>query len=330
MATTAGAWLGSGYAVPDEERAQTAARGKESYEHLLQRLSHQSVVKHFDAYADIDWDAEEYRIDPEDPRWELPASDPLGGTSWYRSQPAAVRARLGLHQFAALMKVGLQFESVLKRGLLDFAADLPNGSPEFRYVYHEVIEEAQHSLMFQEFVNRSGFDVPGLPRPMKVGSRVVVRLARRFPELFFMFVMGGEDPIDHVQRELLRHHADLHPLLRRIMQIHVTEEARHLCFARQYLRRGVPRLGRFRRSMLSIRTPLLLSQMAGLMMRPTAEVIATYSIPKEVMKAYDRHPAVRSNRQAALRKVRELCEELGIFRAGLWERLGLWQPAATA
>src|SRR3989454_8600620 len=34
-------------------------------------------------------------------------------------------------------------------------------SPEFRYVYHEVIEEAQHSLMFQEFVNRSGFDIPG-------------------------------------------------------------------------------------------------------------------------------------------------------------------------
>src|SRR5439155_23141158 len=57
--------LRPGYALPEEE--QIAA----TYQHLLRRLSHQSVVKHFDAYADIDWDAEDYRIDPEDPRWEL-------------------------------------------------------------------------------------------------------------------------------------------------------------------------------------------------------------------------------------------------------------------
>src|SRR5947207_8904946 len=57
--------LRPGYALPEEE--QIAA----TYQHLLRRLSHQSVVKHFDAYADIDWDADEYRIDPEDPRWEL-------------------------------------------------------------------------------------------------------------------------------------------------------------------------------------------------------------------------------------------------------------------
>ena len=57
------------------------------------------------------------------------------------------------------MKAGLQFESVLKRGLLEYAFRLPDGVPEFRYAYHEVIEEAQHSLMFQEFVNRAGLDV---------------------------------------------------------------------------------------------------------------------------------------------------------------------------
>ena len=50
---------------------------------------------------------------------------------------------------------------MLKRGLLEFASTLPNGAPEFRYAYHEIIEEAQHSLMFQEFVNRSGFDAAG-------------------------------------------------------------------------------------------------------------------------------------------------------------------------
>src|SRR5438477_4170683 len=268
MTTTAAALLGSGYTIPEEERP---VRRAESYPDLVRRLSRQSVVKHFDAYADVAWDAEEFRIDPEDPRWEV-FEDGLSTTAWYREQPPGVRARIGLHMVATFMKIGLQFEGILKRGLLDFAADLPNGSPEFRYVYHEVIEEAQHSLMFQEFVNRSGFDVPGLSPILRFGSRRVIRFARTFPELFFIFVLGGEDPIDHVQRQALRSERPIHPLLKRIMQIHITEEARHLCFARHYLKRHVPQLGVVRRAVLAVRAPLILAVMAQLMMRPSREI----------------------------------------------------------
>ena len=84
MPTTSGALLSERYEVPDEERV-AVARKRESYEELMQRLSHQSVVKHFDAYADIPWDDPEYRIDPDDPRWELGPDDSLGGTAWYRA-----------------------------------------------------------------------------------------------------------------------------------------------------------------------------------------------------------------------------------------------------
>src|SRR6059036_1731052 len=275
--------LGPGYALPEEE--QIAA----TYQHLLRRLSHQSVVKHFDAYADIDWDAADYRIDPEDPRWELGSDDVLGATAWYRAQPQATRARLGLHLVATKMKVGTQFENVLQRGLLEFAWTLPNGAPEFRYVYHEVIEEGQHSLMFQEFVNRTGFDVPGLGFWDRLGARRVIATARVFPDLFFFFVLGGEDPIDHVQRTALRSGRDIHPLLRRIMQIHVTEEARHLCFARHYLKRNVPRLDPVRRLALSVLTPVILAIMAQRMMQPSGQIIRQYGIPDAVIdEAYRR------------------------------------------
>src|SRR5439155_1969253 len=222
-----------------EQRADAASA--DAYVDLIARLSHQSVVKHFDAYADVDWDAPEMQIDPEDPRWEHADDNPLGGTAWYKSQPQGVRARMGLHGIVSNMKTGLEFESVLKRGLLEYASTLPNGSPEFRYAYHEVIEEAQHSLMFQEFVNRSGIDVPGMPRLIRFSSRQVVKLGRRFPTLFFLFVLGGEDPIDFVQRQALRSGEEIHPLLERIMRIHVTEEARHLSFARHYLKRNAPK-----------------------------------------------------------------------------------------
>src|SRR5436309_10697862 len=291
MATTAGVLLGSDYALPEEERP---ARRAETYEGLLARLSRQSVVKHFDAYADIDWDAAEFHIDPEDPRWEV-FEDGLAGTAWYRAQPQGVRARIGLHMVATFMKIGVQFESALKRGLLDFAARLPNGSSEFRYVYHEVIEEAQHSLMFQEFVNRAGFDIPRRPPPRRLGTRQVIRFARTFPELFFFFVLGGEDPIDHVQRQALRSSRPIHPLLKRIMQIHVTEEARHLCFARHYLKQRVPELGRVRRTLLSVRAPVILAVMAQLMMKPSSEIIRTYRIPRDVVtEAYTRNPRHRA------------------------------------
>ena len=315
-------------AVPAEERRRS---DRESYAALLARLSHQSVVKHFDAYADVDWESEEFRLDPEDPRWELPADDGLGATAWYRSQPPAMRARIGLHIIATFMRIGLDFESVLKRGLLEFTAGLPAGSPELRYAYHEIIEEAQHSLMFQEFVARTGLDVPGLPPLLRFGSRQVVRFGRSFPELFFVFVLAGEDPIDHVQRTMLASGRPVHPLLRRIMQIHVTEEARHLCFARHYLREHAPRLGALRRTLLRIRTPVILSVMARLMMRPSGHIVRTYGIPASVVdEAYRRNPHHRAATLEALRKVRALCVELGLVLPALWRLLGIWDEEASA
>lgn len=328
MSTSESAVVGNGLLLDEEVNLSSHDAEDEAYLKLLKRLSHQSVVKHFDAYADVDWDAPEMRIDPNDPRWELDDEEPLGATAWYRAQPQHVRSGIGLHMFATFMKIGLEFESVLKRGLLEYAYKLPNNSPEFRYVYHEVIEEAQHSLMFQEFVNRSGFDPRGLAWWQQIGSRMVMRFGRTFPELFFLFVLGGEDPIDHVQRQMLRKRENVHPLLRRVCQIHITEEARHLSFARLYLRRNVPKLGPIKKKMLQIRTPLILGQMSQMMMRPSAQIVRRFSIPDSVIReAYTGNRMHRVRTIEAVAKVRKLCQELEIVTPGtvkLWKAVGLW------
>src|SRR5207248_9432798 len=265
----------------------------------------QSLTKRFDAYLDVPWDEPGYEIDHDDPRWELGPDDVLGATAWYQAQPAGVRSRIGLHGIVSNMKTGLQFESILKRGLLEYAAKLPNQSPEFRYAYHEVIEEAQHSLMFQEFVNRSGIDAPGLPPLMAIGARRVIVTGRKFPELFFVFVLGGEDPIDHVQREVLRSGREIHPLLERIMRIHVTEEARHLSFARHYLKTRVPELSRAKRAALATEAPFILGTMSQLMLKPSGQIVRTYGIPKDVIReAYTDNPVHKAKTVAALAKVR--------------------------
>jgi hypothetical protein len=303
------------------------------FSELTRRLSQQSVLKHYDAYADVPWDDPEYAIDPHDPRFELFPDSPLGATDWYRSLPQETRARLGLHAIVGNMKAGLQFESVLKRGLLEYAFKLPDGSPEFRYAYHEVIEEAHHSLMFQEFVNRSGLDAPGLTWDMKLGARRVIGMARRFPAMFFVFVLGGEDPIDHVQRKVLRSDEEIHPLLERIMRIHVTEEARHLSFARQYLRHTVPTLPWWQRRAIGVQAPVTLATMAGVMMRPPRHLVRAYDIPKATLdEAYRRDGPAGQAVRDSLTKVRNLLVELDLVDPAakqLWRALGIWDDAAA-
>ena len=316
--------------LPQEERTRVDA--EEAYLRLLARLSHQSVVKHYDAYADVPWDDPDYAIDLDDPRFELSDNDPLGATEWYRRQPAGVRSRLGLHMIATFARIGWQFESVLKRGLLEFALRLPENAPEFRYCYHEVIEEAQHSLIFHEFVKRTGLPTKP-PALLKIGDRLVVSFARRFPELFFFFVLAGEDPIDYTQREMLQGEKELHPLIERISRIHVTEEARHIAFARHFLRRNVPRLRGPKLFILRLRTTFVMAVASRMMSRPSGHVVRAYGIPADVLKeAYGPGSKGAEYIKRALFKPRELCWELGVLNqrwAPLWKRLGIYAPQGS-
>ena len=296
---------------------------------MVGRLNKLSVERHFDAYADIDWDDPEFALDPADPRFELPGIDPLRHTDWYASLPPAERAGVGCYRWAACMKTGWHFENLLQRGLLRQALELPNGVPEFRYLHHEIIEESQHTLMFQEFVNRSGLPVRGMPWGLrKLAEWFVVPLARVFPTLFFLFVLGGEDPVDHLQRRVLSNSDPKpHPLVERIMRIHTTEEARHLSFARHYMHRTVPQLGRFRRLHLALISPLVLGVMARLMLWPSGDLIRRHNVPRDVVRAANDSPQGRQLLRDSVAKTRKLFVELGLITPlskPLWKAVGLW------
>jgi hypothetical protein len=316
------------------QEQQGDARTDEGFRSLTARLSRASVEKHFDAYADVDWDAPEWALSSDDPRNELPSFDPLADTEWYRSQSPEVRSKVALYRVAAIMKTGWHFENLLQRGLLARAMRLPNGSPEFRYIHHELIEESQHTLMFQEVVNRTGFPVRGMPAVVRVPSAMFAApVARRLPALFFIGVIGGEDPIDRVQRRSLRDGIP-HPLIERIMRIHVTEEARHLTFARHVLRREVPRLNRARRAALSVAAPFTLGLLARIILIPPADMQRECGIPHGVVREAYSSPQGRRFIADSLQKSRELCGELGLLTPLgrlAWRLAGLWhRPAEDA
>ena len=271
-------------------------------------------------------------IDRADPRFILGGFEPLAATQWYRSQPPETQAHIGLYRVATAMRTGWEFENVLQRGLLEYLFWFPNGRPEFRYAHHEIIEESQHTLMFQEFVNRSGLDVRGMPVEMKIGSRLVVHLSRVFPALFFLFVLGGEDPVDHLQRRHLRTGV-AHPLVERIMRIHVAEEARHLSFARQYLKHVVPGLGPVRHLVLTCAAPLLFGTMGPVMVFPSRSMARQWGIPRRELRGAVRSPAGRRLLRDAVSRPRNLCHELGLTRYPgrlLWRAMGIWEDPEDA
>lgn len=299
----------------------------DSFRRLVERLSEASVQRRWEAYRDIDWSGPDLALDREDPRWEAPPWDPVGASAWYRDQSPARRSELGLRRIAVFLKAGIEFETALNQGLLRFAATLPNGHPLFRYVYHEVTEEAQHSMMFQEVINRTGVDVPASPPPVQEMCATFTRAADESPAQFFLMALSGEEAFDRIQRLSLADRST-HPLLRRVYRIHVAEEARHLSFARGYLRDAVPRLPRRELRLLRFRAPFVVEWTAIHVFGPQlflAHLVETAEVPAEARDEIVAGPAATALRRRCAARAMGLCQELDLVdprMASVWSALG--------
>jgi hypothetical protein len=305
--------------VPDELCAD------QSYGAILQRLSEMSVKKAHDPYLDIPWSAPESAIEPGDPRLCIDPRHPLAQTAWYEQLDADTRARFGTEWLAQSLKYAIGMEAVLSRGLLMFAQTVGNRSPEYRYVMHEVVEESRHSQMFQELLDRLDAD----PVPVAAAERFfddrVANTARYFPELFLISVLGGEIFIDRQNRdELRRPKSEVHPLIRRILQIHVTEEARHVCFAEQYLKKHLPYIGARKRATLKALAPILLWSPARMMLVPSPRLVRQFAIPQTALdQAFGAGSEHRKLLARTVEPIRVLAAEHGFWWPAAWRRFGL-------
>ena len=310
--------------VPEHDKAGDG----HDYVQVLEDLSAASVQRNFDPYIDIDWDAPEMAVIDNDPRWILsPDVDPIGRHPWYQQLSQEKQIEIGMWRQANVAKVGLQFESILIRGLMQYSFKLPNGAREFRYTTHESKEECNHTLMFQEFVNRTGMDVPGAKVGYRLVSPFVPLVSTVFPTLFFLGVLGGEEPIDHIQKDFLRKRANLHPTMAAVMQLHVAEEARHISFAHHVIREQVPQRGRFQRFLMSLMLPIIMRVLCNAIIVPPRGFAKRFDIPDEVMKdSFWRSPESKRFLRDMLGDVRMLGEQTGLMNPAarvLWRALGI-------
>lgn len=286
----------------------------EDYLEALRVLSDGSVRRNFDPFLDVPWNDPEMAIDPQDPRWVLsPNVDSLGATRWYRELPLERQVEIGRWRTANSIKVGAAFESILIRGLMAYIMKLPNGSAEFRYCLHEMTEECNHIQMFQELVNRTGIDVPGMRPLFRRLSPFIGLVGGRYPIIFVIGILGGEEPIDHFQKALIREGANMPPAVLRTMQIHIAEEARHISFANEFLKVHIPRMTRRQRAIISVLFPIAMRWLAGQIMAPGKSFAAQFEIPREVMReAFWRGPASRRILAGYFGEMRTLSDELGL------------------
>ena len=200
-----------------------------------QRLLRSSARHSYDPEVDLDWDAPLVQG-----AWFMqPERLSLYGTPMWQAMSGEQRVELSRHEVASIASVGLWFELILMQMMVRELYDDDPCTERTHYALTEVADECRHSMMFGRAIARCGVPAYG-PSPH------VHRLGRGFKALAsgasaYASILVAEEILDRWQRELMTDER-VQPLIRMVSRIHVLEEARHMTFVREELRRLVPGL----------------------------------------------------------------------------------------
>ena len=104
------------------------------------------------------------------------------------------------------------------------------------------------------------------------------------------------------------------------MAIHVAEEARHISFAHEYLRKRVPKILRRNRFWLSLYVPVIMRVLGQAIVVPPRRFFKQFDIPRSVRKEmFFDAPESRQTLRDMFGEIRMLCHELGLMNPmALW------------
>ncbi|WP_016907438.1 AurF N-oxygenase family protein [Streptomyces xiaopingdaonensis] len=226
-----------------EHRAVRDALGLlKDREQVAERLLASSRKHSFDPDTELDWDAPF-----EDGLWHWPPElVSLYDTPLWRRMSEEQRIELSRHEAASLASLGIWFEVILMQLLVRHIYDKKLTSNHVRYALTEIADECRHSMMFARLINKSGIE----PYPV---TRLNHNLARVLKSVSttpgsFTATLLGEEILDWMQR-LIFPDERVQPLVRGVTRIHVIEEARHVRYAREELRRQMVDCPRWERQL---------------------------------------------------------------------------------
>src|SRR6185312_10891232 len=215
----------------------SAAAGREEF---AERLLKGSVKKSYAPIVDIDWDA------PLDPyKFFLPPETvSLYGTPLWENMTRAQQVELSRQELVNTLSAGIRFENMLNQALL---RKMRHQDPTARATHYELTElgdETRHMIMFGKAIERVGAKPV---RPRLYQRMIINALPLAFRDsLLWVAALIGEEIFDSLQRQMMDD-PELQPMVQRLMRIHVTEEARHIQFARDGVRKRIDEMPRLNR-----------------------------------------------------------------------------------
>lgn len=213
-------------------------------------------------------------------------------------------------EFARLCAAGLWLEGLLigRVAARGFLAAKPD---EARIVLQEVREEAGHSLMFLEMIDRAGLAGVSLLGPTRLLTWVAHRLD---PDdaAFWAMVYIGESVTDTFAVKAIKATGEggevICPVARQVLSLHHRDEARHIAAARALLDARIADMKTMHRWLFMRFVRFLLSQFLKATLYPTAASLAALGItdPVGAARAAANCPARRALAAACAKPALEL------------------------
>nr|WP_174704884.1 diiron oxygenase [Mycobacterium lepraemurium] len=213
-----------------------------SREEFSERLLKGSVKKSYEPVVDIDWDAP---LDP-DTFFLPPRLVSLYGTPMWDEMTREQQIELSRQELVNTLSAGIWFENMLNQSLLRTILHEDPTSRSTHYKLTELGDETRHMVMFGKAIERVGAK-PVQPKRFHRYTINALPLAFQRGSMLWVAALIGEEIFDSLQRQMMDD-PELQPIIQRLMRIHVTEEARHIRFARDGARKRVaemPRLNRW-------------------------------------------------------------------------------------
>ncbi|SEO97554.1 AurF N-oxygenase family protein [Actinacidiphila rubida] len=287
-------------------------------EKTAERLLAASAKHSFDPDTELDWDAPF-----EEGLWFWPPElVSLYDTPLWKTMPEEQRIELSKHEAASLCAIGVWFETILMQLLLRHTYDLEPTSAHVRYALTEIADECRHSKMFARAVTKMG-------TPTYRPSRLDHALGRAIKTISttpgsFTGTLLAEEILDWMQR-LTFTDERIQPFVRGVTRIHVVEEARHIRYAREELRRQMASAPRWEIAFTRTSGGQAARVIARSLISPQVYTAVGLD-PRQAVEAARTSPHRQDVVRQAAKRLMDFFEEIGMFRGPsrrLWSASGL-------
>ena len=241
----------------------------------MSSLTELPQIRYEDPLASIDWQG----VD-RDCWWLPPELLSLSGVAEFERLALKTRQRLSHLEYVHLLQAGLWLESQFMARLAGLAHRCADAGRSVRFL-HELREEAGHSLMFVELLQRSGYGVDGRGGMGRRAVDLFGNLLSSQSALFWAMVVIGEELPDQLNRRLRRGVEDstMSAVVYRIAAIHTRDEALHCAFAREQCRHSAARCPAWWRALLSPALSIALDLYAQYVYFPSAVIYERAGLP---------------------------------------------------